>query len=232
MDKIDLSLFDFESHYFLTENRDRLNGLANYLAIMDAQVTRIEAEQAEELKEDLETLPDSWSETDKISFVQWREHQYQQFINTFAESFRYSFIVLIWLVIEDELKRVCVEVQHRKGIVPQQWQSKGVISQCKNVLKDVAGISFQNIAYWSNIRDLQKVRDCIVHTSGFVNSSRDKIYLIRLAEGENHLQIDDYDGRLRITNEFCKSAVQSTIDFFTEVFNGAGIKHWKESEKS
>jgi len=228
-----LSRIDFESHYYITESHERLNGLINYLAIMDTQVEHIEIEQSEQLKKDLETIPNSWSDSDQYSFIQWRENEYQQFKSTFAESFRYSFIVLVWLVVEDELKRVCIEIQRRKELAPQKWKSNGVFVQCKEILKKVAGVSVENVAHWSSICDLQKIRDCIVHTSGFVNDSRDKDYLKKLVEGKRfNLQIDDYDGRLRITTEFCKLAVQSTTEFFAEIFDGAGIKILKESEKN
>ncbi len=65
MNETDLSLFDFESHYYTTESQERLSGFANYLAIMDTQVARIESEQFEQLKKDLETVPDSWSYPDQ-----------------------------------------------------------------------------------------------------------------------------------------------------------------------
>ena len=58
MSKVDFNLFDIESYYFITESRERLNGLTNYLSIMDKQVARIEFEQFEQLNKDLETIPD------------------------------------------------------------------------------------------------------------------------------------------------------------------------------
>ena len=232
MGTIDLSLFDFEAYSYISGSQERLSGLANYLAIMEAQVARIEVEQAEQLKKDLKSIPDSWSDADQYSFIQWRENEYQLFEITFAESFRYSFLVLVWLNIEDELKSVCVEIQRRKGLAPQQWKSKGVIEQCKEILKETAGVILTGIPHWSSICDLQKIRDCIVHTSGFVDDSRDKNYLQKLVKREGlNLQIDDYDRRLRISPEYCKLAVQSTKEFFTEIFDSAGIKMWKGSEK-
>jgi len=212
LDKIDLSLLDLESHYYITGFQERLNGLANYFAIMSTQVACIESEQSKQLKKDLENVPDSWSDADQYSFIQWRENEYQQFKSTFAENFRYSFIVLVWLVIEDELKRVCVEVKRRKGL--QNGNRPREISQCKQILKEVGGFDVKNSAHWSGIDDLRKIRNCIVHTSGFVDDS----IIERL-----NLQIDD-DKRLRVSTEYCELAVQSTTEFFAEVLDGVGIK--------
>jgi hypothetical protein len=232
MDETDFSLFDFESYYYKTESQERLSSLANYLAIMDMQVARIESEQFEQLNKDLETISDSWSVPDQYSFSQWRENEYHQFKSTFSESFHYSFVVLVWLVIEDELKRVCLEIQRRKELIPQKWEGNSIIKQCKEILKKVAGVPIENITLWSDIDNLQNVRNCIVHTSGFVNESRDKKHLIKLVEAKNpSLQIDNYDGRLRIETEYCQQAVQITGKFLEEIFDRVGFKDWKESDK-
>jgi hypothetical protein len=232
MDEHDISIIDIESYFFITENNERLKGLGDYLAIMDTQVTRIEAEQAKKLEEDLQSIPDSLSDEDQSSYIQWREDEYQLFQSTFAKSFRYSFIVLVWLVIEDELKRVCIEIQQRKGLVPQKWKSNGIFDQCKSILKEVAGVSIEKIVHWSSICDLQKIRNCIVHTSGFVNASKDKEHLIKLIERKHlSLQLDDYDGRLQVSSEFCNESIQNTSDFFANVLESAGIKMVKESEE-
>ena len=227
-----MSIIDIESYFFITENKDRLRGLRDYLAIMDAEVARIEAKQSKQLKEDLESIPDSWSGDDQSSYILWRENEYQLFESTFAKSFRYSFIVLVWLVIEDELKRVCIEIQQRKGLVPRPWKSNGVFDQCKSILKEAAGVSCEKIVHWSNICDLQKIRKCIVHTSGFVEASKDKEYLTKLVKRKQlTLQIDDYDRRLQVSSDFCNQAIQDTTEFFSHVLKSAGIKMVKKSEE-
>lgn len=230
MNSTDLSLPDFESYFFTTESMYKLQGLADYLSAMEAQLARLKDEQSAQLKKDLESIPDSWSEIDQYSFVQWREDQYTQFERLFPESFRYSFVVLLWLVIEDELKRVCIEIQRRKGLAPQKWQGNRVVEQCKTILKEISGITDKDIAHWSDICNLQKIRDCVVHTSGLIEESRDRKYLIELVRKvgkEIGLQIE-YD-RLTVGPQYCKLATQNTIEFFTAIFDGVGIRIWKES---
>ena len=147
----------------------------------------------------------------------------------FAENFRYSFIVLVWLVIEDELKRVCLEIRRRKGLELRKLDRNRVFEQCKKILKEDVGIAIANITYWSNICDLRKIRNCIVHTAGFIDrlGDKDKEQLKQLVEKYLDLHLDDFDQHLRITTEYCTLAIQNTKGFFFELFDQVDIKPWK-----
>jgi hypothetical protein len=228
MNPTDISLLDFESIYYITECMERLDGLADYLAVMEAQVVSFKAKEAEKLKKDLEGIPDSCSNNDEYSFVQWREHQYRQFEYSIPESYHYSFVVLLWLVVEDELKRVCGEIARRKGApTPSIDRRNGIIKPYMNFLDTTGGLPLRNIAHWHEICHLQKIRNRIVHASGRIDESGDIGYLTRLKGKHIGLQIDE-EQRLRVEPDYCKLAIRNTIEFFAEILDGVGIKIWKE----
>ena len=200
---------------------------------MDKQITTIVHEQSEQLRKDIEDIPDTLSGEDQNMYIQYRNDEYQQFEKSFVENFRYSFIVLIWLVIEDELKRVCLEIRSRKGLEKIDWDRRGVIEQCKKILKKDTGIAIDTITHWHSICGLQKIRHCIVHTAGYIDqlgNEKTKDYLKRLVKKSPDLQLD-YDQHLRITTKYCTLAVQNTKEFFLELFDNVDIKVLKVKSK-
>jgi hypothetical protein len=82
---------------------------------------------------------------------------------------------------------------------------KGIgIGRYELYLKSV-GMSLGGLSHWTEIRDLQKVRNCIAHSSGDVDDSRDGQFLRRLAAKGIGLELED-DGDtevLVIRPEYC-----------------------------
>lgn len=220
---------DIDSYFYLRESHAKFDALEDYLSIMDKQVTTIVHEQSEQRKKDIEDVSDTLNGEDQILYIEHRNAEYEQFERYFAENFRYSFIVLVWLVIEDELKRVCLEIRRRKGLELRKLDRNRVFEQCKKILKEDVGIAIANITYWSNICDLRKIRNCIVHTAGFIDrlGDKDKEQLKQLVEKYLDLHLDDFDQHLRITTEYCTLAIQNTKGFFFELFDNVDIKYWK-----
>ena len=77
-------------------------------------------------------------------------------------------------------------------------------------------------ASWRDLLDLEKVRDCIAHTSGCVEESRDKVFLRALARRKIGFEIWE-DGYVRIHPEFCQRMLTSVENFFVAAFDNTGF---------
>jgi len=136
----------------------------------------------------------------------------------FTNFFRYSFIVLTSLALEDHLHRFCYALQDAKKHpkTPPNPRSN-IIETYKNYVQQV-GVSVQP-DLWERIKDLNIIRNCIVHSSGNVNRSRYKSDLIRISKKDiginisrkvEHTELTPLylnDNMLMFEPRYCKSVI-------------------------
>lgn len=137
---------------------------------------------------------------------------------------RYSFIVLLHIFTENELRNLCSEIQKERQVTIGVTDLKGsAIEQIRAFLTKLAGISMQEFPQeeWENLRTLQKVRDCIVHAFGRVKDSRDEPFLRDVASKGMGISIG-YDGRLLIEKSFSQQQLVNLRNLFTKLFKAVG----------
>ena len=149
--------------------------------------------------------------------------------------FRYSLIVLVFLVVENKLGELCRAVKNVRGNIPSPPCPKNnIVNEYKKYLIKHAGISGLQ---WDKIHDLNKIRNCIVHASGKVKGFRHESHLRRLARREIGLSIsgDDYDAEdalqplyldddmLVLEPEYCKGVIKNIRGFFEELCNAVPL---------
>jgi len=141
----------------------------------------------------------------------------------FPRSLRYSFVVLLFLVIEHQLNQLCDEIKKRQSLPIRANEMSGdVLKRSKVYLEKIAGISINN---WSDLEDLSKVRNCIVHALGKVELSKDEKHLRQLVKRNVGLYISSKDfqeeGYLVVSADYCESAIRVAKKFFDEIFEAA-----------
>jgi len=150
----------------------------------------------------------------------------------FANFFRYSFIVLLFLVLENRLKELCGIVAHLKQESPPIARRE-VVKTYKNFLKSL-GVSVSK-EFWTSIHDLNKVRNCIVHASGNVKGSKDEQHLRNIAQSEPGLRVSrGYQGEtyplyleddmLIVEPEYCRRIVANIRWLFEELFQAVPLR--------
>jgi hypothetical protein len=142
----------------------------------------------------------------------------------FPRFFRYSFVVLLVLLLENQLNGICRMMRERHSLALKCSDFAGSpIERCKIYLGKYAQIPL-NETSWRSMEDLVLVRNCIVHTLGQVTLSRDATRL-REITGQG-LQIKDDFGEtdiLVINSEYCDRAAIEEKRFFTELLDAAGF---------
>ena len=137
---------------------------------------------------------------------------------------RYSFIVLLHIFTENELRKFCSEIGEERKLPIGVMDLKGsVIDQIRTFLTKLAGIRPQDFPQreWENLRTLQKIRDCIVHAYGRVEESRDKAFLHNLASKRIGISIGNA-GRLLVEKDFPNQQLVNLRTLFTKLFKVTG----------
>jgi hypothetical protein len=99
-----------------------------------------------------------------------------------------SFVVFVYIEIETRLMRLC-NLLHTKLSLPimaKDLRSQG-IERYIEYLSKFLNISKSDLLLIEVIKNLGKVRNCIVHTNGFLEESKDNKELNRIIDNELYL---------------------------------------------
>ena len=134
--------------------------------------------------------------------------------------FRYSCVVMLYTVVERELRRLCVNLEKEKTPVKLTYKDLkgGILEQISKWCRICCALELASFKEFSEIRDLQKIRDCIVHCNGEVDDSWDKKDILAMK--------DRYTGffawertEIEIQPEFVSHMHRQVWSFFLGVFD-------------
>jgi hypothetical protein len=116
-------------------------------------------------------------------------------------------------------------MQHERKLPLSLTDIRGsAIEQARIYLAKLVGVAVGDYPEWSHLRSLQLVRDCIVHSYGYLNSEDDRSkHLRKLATQDIGLSITE-DDRISLTSAFCNRHLTSLSNLFSQLFQFAGWK--------
>lgn len=172
---------------FRINTENILDAIAKYQSAMESQLESIQAEELKNIGARNALLT---SEREVMLEMAQEEYTWT-YDYMFPRSVRYSFIVLLFLVVESQLVLLCEDLRDRGNFSERVQDLNGeAISRCKEYLTRVAGLP-DNHLVWEKIKDLAKVRNCIVHALGKVDRSPRNTHLRQLAGRGIGLTISD-----------------------------------------
>ena len=125
-------------------------------------------------------------------------------------------------MLEDRLHSVCDEISERKNLQLKQKDLKGSpIDRAKVFLNKVASIP-QNQQVWQRLKDFQMIRDCIVHTNGYIEASTDKARIKELCK--KGFGVSDVGGFLVLEKDYCIKTLEAIKTYFDHIFDSAGFE--------
>ena len=214
------------------------DGLNEYHGVMELQLRTLKANDRKRIEEDIKKL-DLGSEEE---FQEWdlaMDNHVATFDMMYTNFFRYSFVILVFLAMEDWLHKLCLAAQDVKAITNSpQKQSLEEYRKYLNKAKISVSNNLWEVAY-----DLQKVRDCIVHTSGDVTRSRDEEYLRAMAQRNKGIKIsnlgDELDtgdeeplylenDMLLIESDYCESTIKNIKTLIERLCDKVPIMYFKD----
>jgi len=203
--------------FFRAETMATLKTVREYLATMEDQLNLLR-----ETKEALiRTEAKCWEDLD----VDLREFKIV-FNEIFPRCLRYSFVVFLYSVMETQLDALCNEIRKRRGLPEELRDKRTPLERCKDFISKSFGIDFGKTPTWEALTVLEKVRDCIAHTGGRVEDSRDRDFLEIKAKAGIGLAFSDHSiskGRIIVEHKFCADTSDAAISFFGMVFERTGF---------
>lgn len=216
-----MATINWDEHRWETDFTFR--DLKTYLETIEKQLETIR----EEARARINTTPPPGMTREE--YAEWYS-EYEVDISSFEERYerdfpsksRYSFLVLLHIVLEDRLRATCNEIQKRRNLPIMEKDLKGAaLERANSFLKKVAGINYNNQTDWQNLRDLQSIRDCIVHTNGRIDESRDQRRINDLCK--KNIGISSVDGALAVDKSYCIFALEAILTYFTGLLDCAGF---------
>jgi len=204
--------------------------LSQYLDTMEAQLLQSQASERAKFTEQIaqENLVD---DVDVQSALQ--DH-YQFFEKDFPSRLRYSFVVLLYIVLETQSRALCRHLASKtcSDKTLNDMQGHNLLDRLKTFLKDVRGIRLAESDFWVGLHDIRKIRDCIVHGNGNpseLKKQKDRDHIARYAMRGKGITTDSWSF-LKIEKQFCQSALKVVEEFFTEVFEACGFEPERQGE--
>lgn len=214
-------LLNWDMHRWETEFA--LSNLKDYLEMAESQFEVVR--EMERTRADSDP-PSHLSEEDYLEWqAEWQaeilfiEERYEC---DFPSKIRYSFVVLLHIVLEDRLRAACDEIFRRRNLEIREKDLKGsLIERAKAFLDKVAKVSIKNQQAWQGLKDFQMIRDCIVHANGQIELSRDKKRINELCK--KGLGLSNVESSLMIEKGYCINALETISICFDHLFDSAGF---------
>jgi len=170
-------------------------------------------------------------ETDRQEFFQIH---YQYYEHEFPSRLRYSFIILLYMILETQLRATCDSLKKEKDIELGLSDITGndEIDRARKYIERVAGIKGLDTAKWSEPRTLQKVRNCLVHANGEIKQFKrdgDRKHIEQYAGQRKGLTIDSW-GFLSPAPAYCRNALSAVRELFRSIFEACGWEPDKQGQ--
>ncbi|MDR3669172.1 MAG: hypothetical protein P4L35_20270 [Ignavibacteriaceae bacterium] len=207
-------------NFFRMRFENELKMLGNYQDTMEVQLVEAQKSELRLVEERIKAL-----EAGEEEAMILEEHEYIYGV-IFPRSLRYSFIVLLFLNLESLLNEFCNAVQKKNNVALRCNEIRGEsVERSKIYLHKLAKVNLIDLAFWNSIEDFSKVRNCIVHTLGKVDQSRDKLRLQDISKQGTGLTIGNAgseEGFIILSNDYCKKIIVDVESLFRELFDKAG----------
>lgn len=171
-----------------------------------------------------------WEYSDWAGASQEHEMTFDMLVPNY---FRYSCVVLLYLIFESKLKEMC-EIAHKAAPdKPLPEFGRDFVGTCKRYLRDAADFSTQ---HWGQLEDLSKLRNCIVHASGRVGGRYAK-HIASIAETGIGIHISGAgseppsellplyldDNQIMIEPRYCRWIIKTVYEFFEELCDALSL---------
>ena len=143
---------------------------------------------------------------------------------SFGEILRKSFVVSLVIFLEQEIGDYCAEFKKHlnldigwnyfKGTLLERFKlfSNKLLKLKLNIKNDL----------WQDLQSIISLRNCLVHSGGWLTTSLDSNRIIEFSKRKGFLQIQE-DGYIEISTETCEQCLQIIKEFIEIIYEHALI---------
>jgi hypothetical protein len=215
----------FRWNPLVTDTSQQLYGLSALIEMIYRATPEMELREREVLKQLAEH--DNWDHADYSAEDQFIDVKFGYWVPKLAH---YSIIVLLNSVVETQLLAYARSVgkQQKSAFDPKDLNGSP-LEKSILYLKRISGLDLGQNARWPALRDVQFLRNLIVHRSGKVGDENieqvnqmQKRYSGGVSIDHNPYMIEK-DSELRISIHLCRSFAREVELFFKDLFKEAGL---------
>ncbi|HEV2417772.1 MAG TPA: hypothetical protein VGX94_08215 [Terriglobia bacterium] len=207
----------------VTETSQRLYGLSALIELIYEAIPDVELRERDALKQLAEH--ENWDFGDFSVENQFLDVKFKY---SLPRSAAYSIIILLSSTVETQLLAYARKVGKQKESSSNPNDLNGSLDKSRMYIKRVSGLDLNNNARWKVLKDLQNLRNIIVHRAGKPdNNKRHRLEeMCRLYQGvslnENPYTIRP-DPELDISILSCKRFAREIELFFKDLFTRANL---------
>ncbi|HXJ94936.1 MAG TPA: hypothetical protein VMT20_19010 [Terriglobia bacterium] len=208
----------------ISETAQRLYGISALIEMICRAVPGVEIEEREALKQLAER--EGWEAGDYAV-----EDQFLDIKSLWLDRLSgYSVVVLLSSVVETQLLAYAKRVGQREKSVFDPDDLKGsVLEKAAVYVKKVSSLELTKNSRWKTLKDLQEIRNVIVHRAGRPGNDKATQLQQMLSDyGEFGLSIGETpysstEPGIRLTVHLCRYFAQEVETFFKDLFQGLGL---------
>jgi len=147
---------------------------------------------------------------------------------------RTSFVVQLYSLVEVKLNQICDCIQNESDCPIPFYMTRGTgIVRAAEYIKTLSGISIKDgekVPSWTNLKDLNKIRNRIVHHRGFCGeTTREKIDSLAYYQHNRESITVDRRGQIILKRKYCEQVIELLNQLFLEV--GDLVLPWVEEKR-
>lgn len=147
------------------------------------------------------------------------EHRWL-FENVLPRILRQSCIVSLFTAIETSLGAICEALKSRRNLKLSARELKDEpIARTLSYVRKVAGIELPDHVFTERLTDLNKIRNCIVHSAGQLEGSKEAKDAVSRLEG---ITIG-HDGYVEIEKDVCLALIREAHEWVEHIRVSAGL---------
>ena len=202
--------------------RHAISAIRKYLELMEKQMPIVQEMEFAALEADRPEGDDEEDRSIHSSIVTYTENLFEEDL---VPTMRYSFIIFLHTVFETRLRDFCdrvrLEQNHRISVADLRGSA---IDQARDYLTKLAAIPVADYPEWSQLKNFQKIRDCIVHTYGFIHAGEDRFASVkRIIDSDPDLTLN-HRSRISPGSKFCERHLANVESFLNRIMTALGWK--------
>lgn len=209
----------------MTETSQRLYGLSALIEMIYRATPEMETHERDALKQLAEH--ENWDYGDYSVEDQFLDVKFGYWVPRLAH---YSVIILLSSVVETQVLAYARRVgqQEKSAFDPNDLNGSG-LERTALYIKKVSGVELTKNTRWKVLKDLQLLRNIIVHRAGIPGDDKKAQQLVQMRKVYQGLSVDNNpyaikkDSELGVSIHLCRYFAKEVEAFFKELFKEAGL---------
>jgi len=202
----------------------RLRGALAFLETMNDGIPTVEEKEHRYLEE--LAAKEGWEYGDYAVEREVLDDEFHTWIPTFAA---YSATILLYSIVETQLDAFAEHMAEKRGskLRVNDMAGKGV-DRCGHYLDLVLSIKVKTDPAWSRLKDLQSLRNIIVHGGGKRGESQKSQKVVdelirKYPQALGLRKADGFHEQIWVSMNLCRDFAQNIGGFFERIFKASGL---------